>query len=88
MRPDFEIEGAASVAEDSALPWLHGFWNEDHNIPSRPVLVHGDPVRFAADKKAARQRSLDRLDHYAGRALRWMPITTWDRWDFHPEIWE
>ena len=86
MREHYGVPDTATLAEGSALPYLHGFWNEDHNIPGSPQLVEGDPEQFARDRRAAAARSRRRLDVYA--QTRWMLIEEWDRWEFQPEIWE
>lgn len=80
-----EYVDIAALAEGATLPWLHGFWDENHNIPGPPALVQGDAARFESDCLAAAARSIERLNRYAG--IRWMMLAEWDRWDFTPEIW-
>ena len=62
------------------LPWLYGFWKEEHNRGSKPKLIKGDSNSFDADITSVAQRQNDRMN--ALSKCRWMVIEEWDQWWF------
>ena len=61
-------------AEAISLPWLNGFWREEHNALS-PI-----PEQYTAGVRDRAKRHLDVLAKY-----RWLVIEEWDQWMFEAE---
>lgn len=62
-----------------AEPGLAGFWCPLHDVPSRPVQVVGDPVRFDDDLAAASRRAIAAM-HYSSIERRQLPAPWCDWW--------
>ena len=68
-----------SKTEDGR-PWLWGFWKEENNMASRPVLIEGDEEQFQEDLEKASVRQQERLESLEEN--RYMIVDEWDQWWF------
>lgn len=75
-----ENEYERFTMERTARPWLHGFWKEEHNRGSKPVLIKGDNDSFKADISLTVDRQRNRIEALSN--CRWMVIEEWESWWF------